>query len=313
MKSNIQLKNNKLVHILRMKDLAKEHIENILQRANNLLNNGKLSKSTALKNMSVANLFFEPSTRTRNTFEIAAKRSNAEVINVDIKNSAIKKNESLLDTMHTFEAMQIDMFVIRHQKNNTAEFIAKNTENVAIINAGDGTNEHPTQALLDCLTIYQHKGSFANLNIVIVGDIVNSRVAHSDIYALTALGVKNIRLVSPENLRYQYANCINYDNTDEAITDCDIVITLRLQKERMIEAKIPDENQYFKDYGITKRRMQLANTGAILMHPGPINREVEIASEVANGEQSVILQQVTNGIAVRMAIMQILAENKLQC
>ena len=304
----MQLKDNKLIHLLDLKNLDKKHIENIILSANRLFENGKLITSKALQNISIANLFFEPSTRTRNTFEIAATRSGARVINVDIENSATKKNESLLDTMHTLEAMQIDMFIIRHQQNNMAEFVAKNTKNAIIINAGDGTNEHPTQGLLDMLTIYQHKKTFENLIITIVGDIKNSRVAHSDIYALTTLGVKNIRLVAPNNLRYEYENCINYTNTDKAITGADVVITLRLQKERMIEAQIPDESEYYKKYGINTTRMQLAKKDAILMHPGPINRGIEIDSDVADSKQSVILQQVTNGIAVRMAIMKILAK-----
>jgi aspartate carbamoyltransferase catalytic subunit len=307
--NDIQLKNNKLQHLLRLKNLDKFHIENILKTANTLLDSGKLSKSKKLDDKSIANLFFEPSTRTRNTFEIAATRSSAKVINVDIANSATKKNESLLDTMQTLEAMQIDMFVIRHSGNDIAEFIAKNITNAKIINAGGGTNEHPTQGLLDCLTIFQHKKTFENLTITIVGDIKNSRVAHSDIYGLTTLGVKNIRLVSPENLKYECENCVNYTNIDEALSGSDVVMTLRLQKERMLEAQIPDEVEYFNQYGITKERLSLARKDVILMHPGPINRGVELSSEVADGEQSVILQQVTNGIAVRMAVMQILAEN----
>jgi aspartate carbamoyltransferase catalytic subunit len=310
--SDIQLHNNKLKHLIALKNLSKSHIMHILDTASNLLNDGKLLKSKALDDMSVANLFFEPSTRTRNTFEIAAKRSSAKVINVDIANSATKKNESLLDTMQTLEAMQIDMFVLRHSGNEIAEFIAQNIHNASIINAGGGTNEHPTQGLLDCLTISQHKKSFADLTITIVGDIKNSRVAHSDIYGLTTLGVRNIRLVSPHNLTYQCENCINYTDINAALTDSDVVMTLRLQKERMLEAQIPDEEEYFKQYGITTERMQFAKPDAIVMHPGPINRGVEILSEIADSPQSVILQQVTNGIAVRMAVMQILAENNTE-
>lgn len=307
---NIQLKNDTLIHLLELKNLNKKHIESILQKANNLLKNGKLSKSKSLDDKSVANLFFEPSTRTRNTFEIAATRLKSRVINVDIANSATKKNESLLDTVRTLEAMQIDMFVIRHAGENVAKMIAQHTNNVAIINAGGGTNEHPTQGLLDCLTILQHKQTFENLTITIVGDIKNSRVAHSDIYALTTLGVKNIRLVSPQNLTYKCENCLNFDDINQAIDGSDVVMTLRLQKERMLEAQIPDEAEYFLHYGITQERLKLAKRDAIVMHPGPINRGVEISSEVADSPQSVILQQVTNGIAVRMAVMQILAANR---
>lgn len=297
--------------MLNLHSLNKEQIMDIISQANKLIdNNGNLLKSKALDDKSIANLFFEPSTRTRNTFEIAAKRSSAKVINVDTENSATKKNESILDTMRTLEAMQIDIFVIRHSGDNIAEFIAENTKNVAIINAGGGVGEHPTQGLLDILTIYRHKKTFENLVITIVGDIKNSRVAHSGIYALTTLGVKNIRLVSPDALRYESENCINYDNINQAITDSDVVMTLRLQKERMIEAQIPDETEYFRDYGITKARLELAKKDVILMHPGPINRGIEIENEVADGKNSVILEQVRNGIATRMAIMQILTQNR---
>ncbi len=304
-----QLKNNKLIHLLNIKDLSKEHIMHILDLANNEIINDNLAKSNELNNISIANLFFEPSTRTRNTFEIAAKRLSAQIINIDIVNSATKKNESILDTMQTLKAMQINMFIIRHGQNNMANFLAKNIKGVSIINAGTGTEEHPTQALLDCLTIYQNKKKFAELTITIVGDIINSRVAHSDIYAFTTLGVKNIRLVAPKNLIYKAKNCINYENIDEAIIDADVIIILRLQKERMLAADIPNEQEYFKNYGMTTKRLKLAKIDAILMHPGPINREVEIESKVADGKQSVILKQVTNGIAVRMAVMKILTQN----
>jgi aspartate carbamoyltransferase catalytic subunit len=308
---SIQLKNNKLIHLLNLNSLNKEQILDIILTANSLIDyKGNLKKSKALDDRSIANLFFEPSTRTRNTFEIAAKRSSAKVINVDIENSATKKNESVLDTMRTLEAMQIDIFVIRHCQDNMAEFVASNLQNVAVINAGGGVGEHPTQGLLDILTIYRHKPNFADLTITIVGDIKNSRVAHSGIYGLTKLGVKNIRLVAPEALSYKCDNCVNYTNTDEAITNADVVMTLRLQKERMLEAQIPDETQYFEHYGITEKRMGLAKQDAILMHPGPINRGIEIENSVADGPNSVILEQVRNGIALRMAVMHLLIKNR---
>lgn len=311
MNNTQQLRNNKLIHLLNLSTLSKEHILDIILTANTLIDEqGNLKKTKALDDKSVANLFFEPSTRTRNTFEIAAKRSKANLINVDIENSATKKNESILDTMRTLEAMQIDIFIIRHEQDNMAEFVASNLQSVAVINAGGGVGEHPTQGLLDMLTIYRHKPDFANLTIAIVGDIKNSRVAHSDIYALTTLGVKNIRLVAPKALSYECENCINYDSIDEALTGADVVMTLRLQKERMLEAQIPDEAEYFKHYGITGERMALAKKDAILMHPGPINRGIEIESEVADGVHSVILEQVRNGIALRMAVMKIVIENR---
>ncbi len=303
----------KLVHLLGLEDLPKSHILDILDKADKLIDaNGNLKKSKALDDMSVANLFFEPSTRTRNTFEIAAMRSSANVINVDLANSALKKNEALMDTMHTLKAMQIDMFVIRHKQSGLPHHVAQNLEGVSILNAGDGINAHPTQALLDMLSIRQHKSSFENLSVAIVGDITHSRVAHSDIQALKILGTTDIRLIAPEGLQHDSERCKSvkcFGNIDAGLKDCDVIIVLRLQKERMIEADIPNEQDYFDNYGLTSERLALAKKDAIVMHPGPINRGVEIDSAVANCDQSIILQQVTNGIAVRMAVMQILAKN----
>lgn len=301
----------KLIHLLGLRGLPKTELEHILDVADDLLDNqGNLKKSKALDDMSVANLFFEPSTRTRNTFEIAAKRTSANTINVDLANSATKKNETLMDTMQTLKAMQIDMFVIRHKKNGLPHHIANNIDGVAIINAGDGINAHPTQALLDMMTIRQHKGSFEDLSVAIIGDIRHSRVAHSDIRALSTLGVKDIRLVAPQYLQYKGTltqGISRIDNLQEGIDGVDVVMTLRLQKERMVAADIPDEQTYSKTYGITEEKLKLAHPQAIVMHPGPVNRGIELDSSVADGPQSVILQQVTNGIAVRMAVMVVLA------
>jgi aspartate carbamoyltransferase catalytic subunit len=246
-------------------------------------------------------------TRTRNTFEIAAMRSSANVINVDLANSALKKNEDLLDTMHTLQAMQIDMFVVRHKQSGLPHYVAENLNNITILNAGDGVNAHPTQALLDMLTIRQHKQSFENLSVAIVGDIVHSRVAHSNIQALKTLGTTDIRLIAPAGLQYDGYNAQCIDNIEIGIKDCDVIIVLSLQKERMLEVDIPNEQEYFSNYGLTLERLALAKSDAIVMHPGPINRGIEIDSSVADSNQSVILQQVTNGIAVRMAVMEILA------
>ncbi len=300
-----------LIHLLGLKGLPKKELEHILDVANDLLDDkGNLKKSKALDDMSVANLFFEPSTRTRNTFEIAAKRTSANTINVDLANSATKKNETLMDTMQTLKAMQIDMFVIRHKESGLPHRIASNIDGVAIINAGDGINAHPTQALLDMLTIRQHKGSFEDLSVAIIGDIRHSRVAHSDIQALSTLGTKDIRLVAPENLQHKGqlpGGVARYDNLQEGIDGVDVVMALRLQKERMVSADIPNEQVYFETFGLTNEKLKLAKPGAIVMHPGPVNRGIELDSEVVDGSQSVILQQVTNGIAVRMAVMAILA------
>ena len=300
----------RLIHLLGLEGLPKKQIEKILTVADDLLDQKfKLQKSKILRDMSVANLFFEPSTRTRNTFEIAAKRTSAKTINVDLANSATKKNETLMDTMHTLKAMQIDMFVIRHQQNGLPHRVAENLEGVSIINAGDGINAHPTQALLDMLTIRQHKKSFDNLSVAIVGDIRHSRVARSDIQAMKTLGTSDIRLIAPETLHYkeETPGLERFESLEQGIEDADVIISLRLQKERMIAADIPDEQTYFEGFGLTSENLKLAKPDAIIMHPGPVNRGIELSSEVADGTQSVILQQVTNGIAVRMAVMEILA------
>jgi aspartate carbamoyltransferase catalytic subunit len=300
----------RLIHLLGLEGLPKNQIEKILSVADDLLDQKfKLQKSKILRDMSVANLFFEPSTRTRNTFEIAAKRTSAKTINVDLANSATKKNETLMDTMHTLKAMQIDMFVIRHQQNGLPHRVAENLEGVSIINAGDGINAHPTQALLDMLTIRQHKKSFDSLSVAIVGDIRHSRVARSDIQAMKTLGTTDIRLIAPDTLHYkeETPGLERFDNLEQGIEGADVIMSLRLQKERMIAADIPDEQTYFDAFGITTQNLKLAKPDAIVMHPGPVNRGIELSSEVADGPQSVILQQVTNGIAVRMAVMEILA------
>ncbi|SMN11152.1 Aspartate carbamoyltransferase [uncultured Candidatus Thioglobus sp.] len=310
--NDIQLDSSgKLIHLLGLQGLSKKHLTHILDIADGLIDaQGNLKKSKALDDMSIANLFFEPSTRTRNTFEIAGKRSSANIINVDLANSATKKNESLLDTMHTLKAMQIDMFVIRHRQDGLPHYVAENISGVSILNAGDGVNAHPTQALLDMLMIRQHKQNFENISVAIVGDILHSRVAHSGIHALKTLGVSDIRLVAPDGLQYDKDDCTTLNCTNDiekGIQGCDVIMMLRLQKERMLEADIPNEKEYFDHYGLTPERLALAKPDAIVMHPGPINRGVEIDSSVADGKQSVILQQVTNGIAVRMAVMEILA------
>ena len=302
--------NGRLIHLLGLEGLPKNQIEKILNVADDLIDSkGNLQKSKILRDMSVANLFFEPSTRTRNTFEIAAKRTSAKTINVDLANSATKKNETLMDTMHTLKAMQIDMFVIRHKQNGLPHRVAENIDGVAILNAGDGINAHPTQALLDMLTIRQHKKTFDNLSVAIVGDIRHSSVARSGIQAMRTLGTTDIRLIAPETLHYkeETPGLERFDSLENGIEGADVIISLRLQKERMIAADIPDEQTYFDGFGLTSKNLKLAKPDAIVMHPGPVNRGIELSSEVADGPQSVILQQVTNGIAVRMAVMEILA------
>ena len=300
----------RLIHLLGLKGLSKKQLEKILDVADDLINKkGNLQKSKILRDMSVANLFFEPSTRTRNTFEIAAKRTSAQTINVDLANSATKKNETLMDTMHTLKAMQIDMFVIRHKQNGLPHHVAENIEGVSILNAGDGINAHPTQALLDMLTIRQHKKTFDNLSVAIVGDIRHSRVARSGIQAMKTLGTTDIRLIAPETLHYkeETPGLERFDNLKKGIEGADVIISLRMQKERMVAADIPDEQTYFENFGLTNEALKCAKPDVILMHPGPVNHGIELESSLVDGPHSVILQQVTNGIAVRMAVMEILA------
>jgi aspartate carbamoyltransferase catalytic subunit len=253
------------------------------------------------------NLFFENSTRTRVTFEIAAQRLGADVINLDIRTSSASKGETLLDTVRNLEAMNADMFVVRHEHAGAAHFIARYcAPHVAVLNAGDGRHAHPTQAMLDMFTIRQKKGSFQPLKVAIVGDVLHSRVARSQIHALTTLATGEVRVVAPKTLvpaGIEKMGVNVFHKMEEGIADADVVIMLRLQRERMQTALLPSEREFFKLYGLTEERLQLAKPDAIVMHPGPINRGVEIDSRVADGLQSVILEQVTNGIAVRMAVM----------
>ena len=251
------------------------------------------------------------STRTRTTFEIAAKRLSADVFNLDIARSSTAKGETLLDTIANLSAMAADIFVVRHSESGAPYLIARNVApHVHVINAGDGRHAHPTQGLLDMLTIRHHKGGFENLRVAIVGDVLHSRVARSDIHALLTLGCPEVRVVGPQTL--VPANLAGmgvrvFHSLTEGIKDCDVVIALRLQNERMSGALLPSSQEYFKRFGITTEKLQYAKPDAIVMHPGPINRGVEIDSAVADGPHSVILQQVTFGIAVRMAAMSIVA------
>jgi len=253
------------------------------------------------------NLFFENSTRTRTTFELAAKRLSADLVNLDIRNSATSKGESLLDTIRNIEAMGCDMFVVRHSSSSAAHFIAKYcAPHISVINAGDGRHAHPTQAMLDMLTIRQHKPDFTPLKVAIVGDIKHSRVARSEIHALNTLCTGEVCVIAPITLIPSGIEDMGvkvFTNMEEGLKDLDVVIMLRLQHERMNTALLPSVREYYARYGLTEERLKLAKPDAIVMHPGPVNRGVEIDSQVADGPQSVILQQVTNGVAVRMAVM----------
>jgi aspartate carbamoyltransferase catalytic subunit len=272
-----------------------------------------VKKVPLLRGKSVFNLFFENSTRTRTTFEIAAKRLSADVINLDIARSSTAKGESLLDTISNLSAMHADMFVVRHSESGAPYLIAQHcAPHVHVINAGDGRHAHPTQGLLDMYTIRHFKHDFTALTVAIVGDLVHSRVARSDIHALTTLGVPDIRAVGPKTLlpgdMCDMGVRVCHDMA-EGIKDADVIIMLRLQNERMSGAMVPSAGEFFKNYGLTQAKLALAKPDAIVMHPGPINRGVEIGSDVADGSQSVILPQVTFGIAVRMAVMSIIAGN----
>ncbi len=311
-RSNIQLdRKGRLKHFLSIESLSNETLLEILNTAESFanVNDKAIKKAPLLRGKTVANLFFENSTRTLTTFELAAKRLSADVLNVNMTASSTKKGESLLDTLRNLEAMQCDMFIVRHQDSGAAHFIAENVApHINIINAGDGQHAHPTQAMLDMFTIRHFKGDFENLTVAIVGDIRHSRVARSQIQALNILGVKEIRVVAPETLlpaEIETLGAIVYQDFNSALEDVDVVIMLRLQTERMKGALLPSSDEYYASYGLTHDRLQLASPDAIVMHPGPTNRGVEIEGIVADSRQSVILQQVTFGIAVRMAVMSI--------
>ena len=299
----------RLRHFLTLDGLDRATLTEILDTADSFIEVGarSIKKVPLLRGKTVVNLFFEASTRTRSTFELAAKRLSADVLNLNISTSATSKGESLSDTLQNLEAMASDMFVVRHSQSGAPHFIAESvTPNVSIINAGDGRHAHPTQAMLDMLTIRQHKGSFEGLTVAIVGDILHSRVARSQIRALNTLGVSEVRVIAPNTLLPVDIESLGakvFSSMKEGLNGVDVVIMLRLQKERMEGALLPSEHEFYELYGLTTEKLKYAKPDAIVMHPGPINRGVEIESAVADGPQSVILNQVTNGIAVRMAVM----------
>ena len=272
-----------------------------------------IKKVPILRGKTVANLFFEASTRTRSTFELAAQRLSADILNLNINTSATVKGESLLDTLHNLEAMQIDMFVIRHQDSGSAHFFAQHVHpGVSVLNAGDGQHAHPTQAMLDMFTIRRYKQQFENLSVAIVGDIKHSRVARSQIHALNILNTGEVRIVAPPTLLPKQADTLGvqvFHDMNQGLRDVDVIIMLRLQKERMTGALLPSEKEYFRQFGLSSERLQFAKHDAIVMHPGPANRGIEIESSVMDGNQSVILQQVTFGIAVRMAVMSMIVSS----
>ncbi|WP_018912320.1 aspartate carbamoyltransferase catalytic subunit [Thiomonas sp. FB-6] len=306
-------RHGELRHLLSIEGLPRDVLLHIMDTAQGFMSFGEreVKKVPLLRGKSVFNLFFENSTRTRTTFEIAAQRLSADVFNLDIQRSSTSKGESLLDTIANLEAMDADIFVVRHSQSGAPFLIASHTpEHVHVVNAGDGRHAHPTQGLLDMMTIRHYKRDFHALTVAIVGDIVHSRVARSDIHALTTLGVPEVRAVGPKtlvpgDLRDMGVRVCH--DIEEGLRGADVVIALRLQNERMAGGLLPSASEFHMMYGLTPERMRLAREDAIVMHPGPINRGVELDSAVADGPQSVILPQVRFGIAVRMAVLSIVA------
>ncbi len=298
----------RLRHLLSLDDLGAARIEDLLDRAVSLRNAVRAGAAlpALLAGRSVVNLFFEPSTRTRTSFELAARRLGALVVNFDIASSSTSKGETLEDTLATLEAMDSDAFVVRHKDNGTPARLAAHARRAAILNAGDGNHAHPTQGLLDLLTIRDHKARIEGLKVAICGDIRHSRVARSDVHGLRALGAGEIRLCGPAALlpdAADFPGCRLGEDIDAALDGVDVIVMLRIQKERIEHLPGLDETGYFARYGLDAKRLARARPDAIVMHPGPLNRGVEIAADVADGTQSVILEQVANGIFVRMAAL----------
>ncbi|HLA35043.1 MAG TPA: aspartate carbamoyltransferase catalytic subunit [Rhodocyclaceae bacterium] len=306
-----------LQHLLTLDGLSREIIAKILDTAApfSTVAEREVKKVPLLRGKSVFNLFFENSTRTRTTFEIAAKRLSADVINLNINTSSASKGETLLDTVDNLAAMQANMFVVRHASSGAPYLIAQHLaathrNDIHVVNAGDGRHAHPTQGLLDMYTIRHYKGDFSQLTVAVVGDLLHSRVARSQIHGLSILGVPEIRVIAPKTLLPSGVERMGvrvFHDMKEGLRGVDVVMMLRLQNERMQGALLPSPQEYFKSYGLTPEKLALAKPDAIVMHPGPMNRGIEIDSAVADGKQAVILPQVTFGIAVRMAVMAMLA------
>ncbi|MEJ2644366.1 MAG: aspartate carbamoyltransferase catalytic subunit [Gammaproteobacteria bacterium] len=316
--SNLQIDSRgRLRHFLSIEGLTRALLTDVLDTAESFAGVAEQSikKVPLLRGRTIVNLFFEASTRTRTTFELAAKRLSADVLNININASSTVKGETLLDMLRNLEAMHCDMFVVRHSDSGAAHFMARHVApHISVINAGDGRHSHPTQALLDMFTIRREKGAdFGRLRVAIVGDIQHSRVARSQIHALNLLNTGQVHVVAPRTLVPAQAEQLGvkvFHNLTDGIRDADVVIMLRLQRERMQGALLPSEHEYFQLFGLTEERLAHAKPDAIVMHPGPINRGVEMDSQVADGPRSVILQQVTHGIAVRMAVMSMAMRQK---
>jgi aspartate carbamoyltransferase catalytic subunit len=301
-----------LKHLLTIEGLPKRILNQILDTAETFVGVAErdIKKVPLLRGKTVCNIFFENSTRTRTTFEIAAKRLSADVINLNVNTSSQSKGETILDTVDNLIAMHADMFVVRHAQSGAAHFIAAHVPSgISVINAGDGRHAHPTQGLLDVFTVRKYKPDLHNLRVALVGDVLHSRVARSEIHALTTLGAPEVRVIAPKTLLPADVEKLGvqvFHDMKAGLKDVDVIMMLRLQNERMTGALLPSAQEYFKTFGLTQEKLNYAKPDAIVMHPGPMNRGVEIDSSVADGKQSVILPQVTYGIAVRMAVMAIL-------
>lgn len=306
-----------LRHFLSLHSLSGQELNAILDRAETFVGQGgEILNQPLLAGRTVMNLFFEPSTRTRTTFEVAAQRLSANVLNIDIQRSSTRKGETLRDTLWNLEAMAADIFVVRHNASGAAHFMAASVcPQVAIVNGGDGRHAHPTQGMLDMLTIRRHAGKpFDQLRVAIIGDIRHSRVARSDIQALRTLGCPEVRVIAPRTLLpagIEQFGVRVFEDMDAGVEDCDVLIALRIQNERIGSPLLPSTDEFFKRYGLTEARLARAAANALVMHPGPMNRGVEIASSVADGPQSAILRQVNYGIAVRMAVLSLVMEGQL--
>lgn len=300
-------------HLLGLQGMTPDQIEPLLDLAESyaLLNRSRKVPRDVLRGRTLINLFFEDSTRTRTSFELAGKRLGADVINMSVAQSSVNKGETLLDTAATLNAMQADLLVVRHSQSGAPALLAQKVE-ACVVNAGDGTHEHPTQALLDALTIRRHCGGFGGLTVAICGDVAHSRVARSDIHLLTTMGSK-VRVVGPPTLvpgGFKSLGVEVFHTMEEGLRGADVVMMLRLQRERMSSGQIPSAREYFRFYGLDQRRLALANKDALVMHPGPMNRGVEIDSLVADSDQSVIQEQVEMGVAVRMAVLDRLTRSR---
>ncbi len=304
-----------LRHLLTLEGLPPDVIRSLLDRAKSLFDKeGNLPQLNTLSGRTVANLFFEPSTRTRSTFELAAKRLSLNVLNLNIQHSSAQKGESLRDTIRNLEAMRCDLMVVRHSTSGAAHFVAQVVkEGVGVINAGDGCHAHPTQALLDMFTIEKHKGPLNALCVAILGDIRHSRVARSQIQALHLLGARKVRIIGPKTLLPALPHTLGvhvYPDLKHGLRDVDVIMVLRLQQERMMGTLLPGGDAFYREYGLTEDTLTYAHPDALVVHPGPMNRGVEIQSEIADGPNAVILDQVTNGIAIRMAVMSWIAQTQ---